>query len=79
MDPQDDAVWGFKWGVNAGGGILFRIDQLDSSSQRSLRADGIDALYLDTGFHWQRIDNFGGKGLDLSGIGGRAGLVAWIR
>ncbi len=79
VDPQDDAVWGFKWGVNAGGGILFRIDQLDSSSQRSLRADGIDALYLDTGFHWQRIDNFGGKGLDLSGIGGRAGLVAWIR
>ncbi len=75
----DPAVWGFKWGVVASGGLLWRLDQLDPASRRSLRSDGIDALYLDTGFHWQWIDDFGGRGLDLSGMGGRVGLSFWYR
>lgn len=73
-DPGDDAVWGFKWGVWGEAGILWKIDELDRHSRRSLRADGIVGLYLSTAFHWQWLDNFGDDGLDLSAFGGYTGL-----
>lgn len=77
VDPTAPTIWGFKWGVNGGGGILWRIDY-DADARRSLRSDGINGLYLDTGFHWQWIDDFGGTGLNLSGMGGRVGLSLLI-
>lgn len=80
-------VWGIKWGLQGGAGLLWRIDELDKNSRRSLRNQGIDGMYLDTGFHWQWVNNFGtkrpnqynGKGLDLSGMGARLGLTIWVR
>lgn len=80
-------VWGIKWGLHGGAGLLWRIDELDKNSRRSLRNQGIDGMYLDTGFHWQWVNNFGtetpnqynGKGLDLSGMGARLGLTIWVR
>lgn len=72
-------LWGVKWGANAGAGILWRIDGLDPNSARSLRNQGIDGMYLDTGFHWQRVNDFGGTGFDYSGMGARLGLTIWVR
>lgn len=72
-------VWGIKWGVHGGGGLLWRIDELDKNSRRSLRGQGIDAMYLDTAFYLQSVHNFGGKGFDFSGMGARLGLTIWVR
>ncbi len=61
------SVTGVKGGLFGGGGLMIDVIDIDSKAKRSLRADHIENAYLYGSAHYAWIDNFGGKGLDLSG------------
>jgi len=67
-------VTGVKYGLWGAAGVMFDLIDLDSGAKRSLRADGYENFYLFSNIQYAWIDNFGGKGLDLSGVRYNFGL-----
>ncbi|MCW5828280.1 MAG: hypothetical protein KIT79_03090 [Deltaproteobacteria bacterium] len=61
------SITGVKFGAWAGAGLFVDVIDLDQRARRSLRADGFEHIYLFGAARYDWIDNFGGRGLDLSG------------
>ena len=61
-----NTVKGIKWGVHGTGGLQFNIGMI-GDAKRSLAQIGISDFFLTLETEYQWINNFGGKGLNLSG------------
>jgi hypothetical protein len=56
---------GIKWGMHGVGGVQWNIGA--AADDKSLEQVGILGMFFTTEVTYQWINNFGGKGLDLTG------------
>jgi hypothetical protein len=74
-NDQGSVTDGFKFGYHAAGGLMILMEWFDKMSDYLEREAGINDTFLTLEAKWMQIDNFGGHGLDFSGLAFSAGLL----
>ncbi|HQG13934.1 MAG TPA: hypothetical protein PLT05_06215, partial [bacterium] len=72
---SDNVIKGLKYGIHGTGGIQINIGEIADSSSALDSDIGINDLFLTLEVQYQWVNNFGKRGLDLSGFVYSAGLL----